>query len=97
MDGLVKELLETFLKLMKENIGDLYAGIYPSAEGTADYAGSSSWALILRCSKETVRRLKDIYKTYELLPSGKQAHWRAPPIRWIGNIRQSFWDLTDLP
>ena len=26
--------------------GHIYAGIYPSSEGTADYAGTSSWRLL---------------------------------------------------
>ena len=40
-DELLKELLETILKIMEENTGHDYAGLYPFAEGTADHAGTS--------------------------------------------------------
>ena len=41
LDGLLKELLEVLLKTDERQSGDVYARIYPSSEGSADYPGSS--------------------------------------------------------
>ena len=41
LDSLLKEILEVLLKLMKENVEDVYAGLYAFAESTADHAGTS--------------------------------------------------------
>ena len=40
LDGLVKKLLEELLVIMEGKYRNLYAGLYPFAEGTAHYAGS---------------------------------------------------------
>ena len=46
LDTLVKGTCwKCFLKLMKEHIGDVYAGIYTSSESTADHTCASSWRI----------------------------------------------------
>ena len=72
-DELLKELLETILKIMEENTGDDHAGLYPSAEGTADHAGTSYGALILKCLGATDSALHDIYERMNYCPLGSGA------------------------
>lgn len=46
VDGLLKELLTTILHIMEEKYRDDHAGLYPSAESTADHIGTSYGCLL---------------------------------------------------
>ena len=62
LDELVKKLLVTLNKIMEENLHTLCRGFNPSAESTADHAGTSYGCVLLRCSAETEAVLQTFTK-----------------------------------
>ena len=73
VDGLLKRTSDYNLTYYGRKYRDDHAGLYPSAESTADHTGTSHGRIFLKMFRRDRGRLADIYKRMNYCPLGSGA------------------------
>ena len=93
LDALLKGILQSLLKLMKEHTETFMPG-FTHLQKAQPITLAHHLGAYFEMFKRDRSRMKDIYKRMNYCPLGS-GRWQVRLIRWTGNIRPSFWILTD--